>query len=145
MEQQGPQTHFFLGHIGDIRTVQATAQADDAVEILALAFSAYVVGQLHQLDLAAGIRVPIWCNGGREIVAVIALTLDVEPNIRIGRVHYAVAADFISSALEAGHLVNECCELIIAQCEFLEAQRRTLDEVPGCDCKSKADERCGCH
>jgi hypothetical protein len=38
---------------------------------------------------------PIWCNGGSEIVAVIALTLDVEPNIRVGRVHDTVATDLI--------------------------------------------------
>ncbi|MNM97263.1 hypothetical protein D3C81_1097630 [compost metagenome] len=81
MEYQRPQTQFLLRDIRQVGTVDATAHANDAIEILAFAGNLDGGGELVQLLLATRIRVPVWGNFFLESGAVITDPVRVKGNL----------------------------------------------------------------
>ena len=78
MEEQRPQAHFFFGYIRCIRTVQATTQTDDAVEVLALAIPFDCLGQGLQRLLAFNTGVPVGLDLVVKVIAVLAPTTSIK-------------------------------------------------------------------
>src|SRR5471032_1575129 len=112
MEHQGPQTEFLLGDIGDIGTVQAAADADDAVVLAAPALRLDLVDDGRDFLETALIRVPVRLDTFVIIAAILAPTALVELERRIAGVHHAVGTDLILSAV---HLISKRSSHLIAR------------------------------
>src|SRR5207248_8503202 len=98
MEHQRPETEFLLGDIGDVRTVETAADADDAVVIPSLAFTLDRLDERHDLGHAAFIGMPVRLDAVVEVAAILAPAAPVELERRIAGVHHAIGTDLIRSA-----------------------------------------------
>src|SRR5688500_6794420 len=102
MENQRAQSELLLGNVGEVRAVDPAAHADDAVEVFARASFLYGIDNLLELTLTAFVGVPVGEDLGVVCPAMVAYSLLIESDGRIGRVHHAIGADLIRAALHSG-------------------------------------------
>ncbi len=94
MEDQWAQA-VLRGDVGEVGAVDATAHANDAVKVFALAAGLDPLHHLAQLPFAALIGVPFGQHLAVEGVTVVADSLRVEGDGRVGSVHHASRTDLV--------------------------------------------------
>jgi hypothetical protein len=95
MEHQRPQPELLLRHIGDIGTVEAAADPDDAIVVAVLALFLDLVDDGHDFLDATFIGMPVRLNAIIIVAAILAPAAPVELERRVAGIHDAVGADLV--------------------------------------------------
>jgi len=93
VENQRLQPQLLLGNIGQIRAVNPSAHADDAVEVLIGPLPLNGRNEAIQFLLSPLIRVPVGKNLSIEGVTMVADAFLVEDDLRVSGVHDTVGAN----------------------------------------------------
>ena len=95
MKHERTQAEHLFRRVREIRAVDAAAHADDAVEVPAFAFFPDRRDELIERLPATLVRVPVRENLAMEGGAVIAYTVGIEGDLRVGGVHHTNGADLV--------------------------------------------------
>jgi len=95
VEHEGSEAKLFFCEVSEVGAVDSSADAHDAVEVLANTFIFNLVDGFLKLFTSLGVGAPYRLDVFEEAIAVVAHAIRVESDFRIGGVHDAVCADLV--------------------------------------------------